>query len=503
MEKAKPDGTVMQSAELARLLGRARDQVLAQAYALAVRRPTEPEILAAGGKGLERQVRNARAAAERAEAAEAKRIALERWWPFALGRGLLTRLFVPELGPAKGARDRAENSLAAARRAARREATARLEAWTDERKRQLLAKASAIGAARDLVAAAEGSVEVPQGKVLTERWLGLLTDSLAAPDPGEDFDIAADRSELPPKFKSRFVTVVADAGSLRDPRPLVGLANLPSSGAAGFLLAARPPVRMPAELGGVRRRRVVPLLPGSRNTPERFYCPVPLSKDGGEDRPGVTVGTRGGRHLDLRSAPLGSLADLLPFVAQPQFVPLIPEHVPRTSWGASLANLLARSAWDRIRAEVAAPYGGRCSICAEQPRNAIECHEIWDYDLDRAEGGFRVQRLAGILPLCRACHRMFHLGLATKLGRGNAAAVRLADANGWPLAHLDILADWTDACHRERARYSWALDLSLVSRFGPLRLAGSVSKNRFGNLMHAGSDHPTRVIGLDTADRRL
>src|SRR5690242_16967444 len=82
------------------------------------------------------------------------------------------------------------------------------------------------------------------------------------------------------------------------------------------------------------------------------------------------------------------------------------ELVPQPLWGQSLAKLMPRAEWDRLRGRVKALSGYRCAICGAA-EGMLFCHEVWHYDDVR-----HVQVLAGFQAICRMCHHVKHLGHA-------------------------------------------------------------------------------------------
>ena len=69
---------------------------------------------------------------------------------------------------------------------------------------------------------------------------------------------------------------------------------------------------------------------------------------------------------------------------------------------ASLANLLPRTDWDKLRRSVYKRAGYRCQICVCEGR--MYCHEKWLYN---EQTGY--QWLVGLEALCKDCHDTKHL----------------------------------------------------------------------------------------------
>lgn len=88
--------------------------------------------------------------------------------------------------------------------------------------------------------------------------------------------------------------------------------------------------------------------------------------------------------------------------------------VPRSQWGANLAQALKGARWDTLRKETYRRAGGRCEVCGGVgSRHPLEAHEVWEYD---EESG--IQRLVRLIALCPACHEVQHIGRAGTIGRG-------------------------------------------------------------------------------------
>jgi len=290
----------------------------------------------------------------------------------------------------------------------------------------------------------------------------------------------------------------------RDDRPTMAEENRLPGGLAGFRLLGRPPHPEPKGLFDIRERRAIPVLPGSYSRADRLYLPVGVERVDEACAAGASLGRRGGFHIDPSKVPCdGPVARFLPFVAQRWYRPLQVEAIPSTSWGASLANLLSSSAWTEIRKAATSRYGGLCQTCG-QLRNGsrIECHEIWDYDLDMEAGaGMKVQRLVGLMSVCKACHGVFHQGFSAMRGHGDQAEYRLADINGWSMAELETALEYMHANYVARSKHSWALDLSLVGGGKPLTLDAAKWRPGDGGTVvgtaPGGKVSVTRILGAD------
>lgn len=132
--------------------------------------------------------------------------------------------------------------------------------------------------------------------------------------------------------------------------------------------------------------------------------------------------------------------------------------VPVTAWRDNVRSAVSKPAWRAIADEVRARAGGVCECC-ERKMNGLEAHERWDFDCVSG-----VQRLVGIEALCKPCHRATHIGLADKLGMGQAARAHLRRVNSWSASHVEQHIADAFALFHERSKRSWTLDISLITR---------------------------------------
>lgn len=87
------------------------------------------------------------------------------------------------------------------------------------------------------------------------------------------------------------------------------------------------------------------------------------------------------------------------------------ELVPSTVWYSSLYRLLPKKIWNKIRNEIIKEKERICQICGET-ESPISLHEIWNYDDEN-----HIQKLDGFILLCKMCHHIKHIGLASILSR--------------------------------------------------------------------------------------
>ena len=186
-----------------------------------------------------------------------------------------------------------------------------------------------------------------------------------------------------------------------------------------------------------------------------------------QDTDGACYALKANGHLADDSV----LAGNEPFCFRPRVYPLQTDLIPATSWGGSLANLLTRRHWNRIREPVLERFGRQCELCGER-NGHMECHEQWDYfaPLSAEAHSVGVQKLLGFYALCGPCHEMFHLGRAGVVGHRDQVLARLCRMNSWSEKEGDEAWEWLGAMWLWRNQFQWALDLSVVRNYQPLEI---------------------------------
>lgn len=149
-----------------------------------------------------------------------------------------------------------------------------------------------------------------------------------------------------------------------------------------------------------------------------------------------------------------------------QDLKLMPHLVPKPLWGKSAANLLKRAAWERIRRDAQEAARHACQVCSDAaPANALNCHELWDYDDQRGTA-----ELVGLKMQCRDCDAAVHMGRAVKKGFGNRALAQLVKVNGISAAQAKMLYrraldEWK---RRNKSEWRIAVAKPLLERYPEL-----------------------------------
>ncbi|KJL29556.1 hypothetical protein [Microbacterium oxydans] len=138
------------------------------------------------------------------------------------------------------------------------------------------------------------------------------------------------------------------------------------------------------------------------------------------------------------------------------------DRLPRTVWGSNLRAFFPASRWQELSRGTAERAGQECEVCGRvrDGRSGLDCHEMWEF-LD--SDGVRVQRLVGVIATCNWCHLTQHSGRADMIGRYDDVVAVLMGVNRWTQlrAVRDITASEME--FRERSRFDWALDLSVLA----------------------------------------
>ena len=141
--------------------------------------------------------------------------------------------------------------------------------------------------------------------------------------------------------------------------------------------------------------------------------------------------------------------------------------VPDGCWRANLRSALPKALWDKLRKAAYARAGGRCAVCGRAGR--LEAHEVWEYDDEK-----HIQKLAGIIAVCPACHQVIHIGRTSLLGKEKEAQAHFMKVNGCTQSEYHAALGEANRIHAERSRHEWTTDLSAL----PSLLACAAEKDK-------------------------
>lgn len=138
--------------------------------------------------------------------------------------------------------------------------------------------------------------------------------------------------------------------------------------------------------------------------------------------------------------------------------------VPKSSWGKSLANIMPKKDWDKLRQKVYREYGDKCGICglprARNRKGSLNCHEIWRFNDKR-----HIQKLIGLIALCNMCHWVKHIGLAGTLASEDRLDLgkvvkHFMKVNKCRKKVFEEYKSLALAQWRERSKHEWEIDFA-------------------------------------------
>lgn len=138
------------------------------------------------------------------------------------------------------------------------------------------------------------------------------------------------------------------------------------------------------------------------------------------------------------------------------------ELVPSTSFYNNVRAILTAAQWDMVRKQVYDAAWHLCEIChGKGPRHPVEAHEIWEYDDKKL-----VQKLAGMIALCPACHQVKHIGLAQVNGQFDHALAHLMKVNKLTKPKSLAYVQEQFRVWNERSKFQYKLDIKVLSSYG-------------------------------------
>ncbi|MBU3146735.1 hypothetical protein [Clostridium sp. CF012] len=135
--------------------------------------------------------------------------------------------------------------------------------------------------------------------------------------------------------------------------------------------------------------------------------------------------------------------------------------VPLSRFGINLRTKLKKSDWDKIRKSVYAKEEMCCHICLE-PCKSLDAHEVWNFNKKT-----QIQKLIGIIGICKACHNTIHYGRSQMIGYEQEAKEQFLKVNNCEMIDLKIellriRADYFELCKIK----DWKLDLAFIEAQG-------------------------------------
>lgn len=169
--------------------------------------------------------------------------------------------------------------------------------------------------------------------------------------------------------------------------------------------------------------------------------------------------------------------------------------VPSTCWFSNLRSELPPEDWKRLRLAQRSKDRYRCQGCGVFKDKGLHCHERWEYTIEEFR---RIQRLAGLMTLCRECHAVKHMGFAAINGKGDETIQHFMDVNGLTDAEAqeriaDAFKEWD-----HRSKFKWDLDISwLEGRISEsYRKVAAASKKRAEQVKAAREAEANKALAL-------
>lgn len=143
-----------------------------------------------------------------------------------------------------------------------------------------------------------------------------------------------------------------------------------------------------------------------------------------------------------------------------KFIPLTIELIPASNWKNNVRSE-CKNDWDWIRRKSYQKANYRCEICnGVGDRHPVECHEIWDFDVDT-----RTQKLIGLISLCPLCHKAKHIGLAFINEEEELVIEHIKKVNNWNDNDVNKYINEAFLIFEVLSEIEWKLDLSFLEDF--------------------------------------
>jgi hypothetical protein len=138
--------------------------------------------------------------------------------------------------------------------------------------------------------------------------------------------------------------------------------------------------------------------------------------------------------------------------------------VPKTSFYNNLRKVVSVNTWNILRKRTYSQYKVTCGICGVKNVD-LDCHELWDYNDANC-----VQKLTGLIAICKNCHMIKHHGYANILAHKGQLDMKEL------IAHFLKVNNCTEAeymSHKthafkewtERSTKEWTVDLGEYEQY--------------------------------------
>ena len=165
---------------------------------------------------------------------------------------------------------------------------------------------------------------------------------------------------------------------------------------------------------------------------------------------------------------------------------LFVDLIPSSCWFTNVRYCVHPAEWDRLSQHIYERNNYICECCGA--RSQLEAHERWDYNHET-----QTQKLVRLVALCQQCHQTTHMGYARTQGRGEEAILHLKHVRNFTESEITNHIKEAYDLWRERNKFDWHLDLSLITSNG-IKLAKTVHKDERRDIAIDTLQNPAKKI---------
>lgn len=133
--------------------------------------------------------------------------------------------------------------------------------------------------------------------------------------------------------------------------------------------------------------------------------------------------------------------------------------IPASQFYNNVRAIVSKSQWNAIRNSVVSAVYNACEICNIY-YDSLDCHEKWSYDDKKL-----IQKLEGMMALCKDCHQVKHFGLAEIQGKRTQALAHLMKINNISKIKAESYVKSEFEIWAARSQKSYTLDLSYLENY--------------------------------------
>lgn len=142
-----------------------------------------------------------------------------------------------------------------------------------------------------------------------------------------------------------------------------------------------------------------------------------------------------------------------------------PQLVPASAWNSNLRAVFTAVQWRNFRQQVLAKHGHICAFCNSKPKS-LDCHEIWRYKkIDHAHG---IQSLVKVLPLCKKCHMVCHIGFWSLKGKFQETVAHMMRVRKIDRTAVNAELSEAQRIFDDLSNIEWSLDITAVEDYATI-----------------------------------